>query len=1006
LAIHGSSGVGKTRTVFEALKEQPEVKSMVIYSSNEDGFGEVANLLVNYQPAFAIFVADECSVASRVRLSSILRGFRDKVRCICIDNSAERFGSVAPELLVPKPTIPQLQTILKDNFPQIAPERIRAYAQLSEGFVRIAADMCAHYDETIKQAGDMSPIARKLEEYFVARLETEDRRKAVEAIALLKRVKRKGDTPTELDSLCRLLGEDRQTIEQNLAAIKDAPGFVERGALYYRVTPELIASIAFEAAWHRWVENDPDSFLSNLPETIHEPFLERVSEGRNEEVRKIVRDFFRRFADAFTARDLQNIDLVNKLIKLVETDPDTYLPHLRRILETATPDQLGAAVEPDWIGSVRPRRHLVWLAEQFVQFKEFFRECETILFILGVNESEPTISNNSSRIWQQLFRMYLSGSDIPFPARLDILRQRLSTATTENAELLAGAIGGMLEFQAGRILGPPVVAGRIVPAEWSPEPERMVTYVMQAFEFVVAASNHPVPEIASRSRDILLRDIAFFARQGWVDQLRGLLATSPLNEDDRARLVSQLKTYVALAGKPADGKVNEEYKKKLIEWILELEPHSLHSRLIEIVGVRSWDHYGRESEWEAELLKLAGELRASEQLLEKELVWLTSSEALSSFELGFAFGKNESDTERLDKILAASIDRDLGFVRGFIAGLLAIPGFNPGPINQMLDQFEKAKPELTFQLALAGGAKLYVFDRTVRLVSNGKLPHRFLRAFTYWVGSSRVAVDQITTALRLLLPCINAGDESCSAAAMEYLSAALNADNQPEILRTEPELFWNTLEAFTVHPGRQETWWWARIMESILETDPDSCIRLACLALVSDRYALRDDASNLLSAWSTRYPRKIMSAVGQIMLDEKRGVQFFFSKFQFFSTLPLEVVTDWLSEVGEKGAEKIARHLPQPRIDADGNPSVPELTAWVLTRFEKSQRVFSEFCAGVHSFQMYHGDAALVHDAEAMAALKFYDHPIPRIREWARYEFQTAQRNAEFHREADDMYNG
>jgi len=180
--------------------------------------------------------------------------------------------------------------------------------------------MCGNYDDEIRQAGNISPIVGHINDYYRERLGSVERMRALEAIALLKRVKRKGETPTELDCLCELTGTNRQEIEQHLADIKDAPGFVERGELYYRVTPEIIAMIAFESGWKRWAEDREDEFLGRLPEAIQESFLQRVAEGRSAEVRQTVQRFFRRFADSFSARDLvslRNAVLAHRSIRRV-----------------------------------------------------------------------------------------------------------------------------------------------------------------------------------------------------------------------------------------------------------------------------------------------------------------------------------------------------------------------------------------------------------------------------------------------------------------------------------------------------------------------------------------------------------------------------------------------------------------------------------------------------------------------------------------------------------------
>src|SRR5258708_40263150 len=228
--------------------------------------------------------------------------------------------------------------------------------------------------------------------------------------------------------------------------------------------------IAFEAAWRRWAEGREDEFLASVPEEIQEGFLQRVSEGRSVEVRNTVQKFFRRFADSFSARDLVDLDLVNRLLRLIRTDPEQYLPRLREIINAATHEDLTQV--PEWTrGSWGPRRQLVWLAEGFVEFAEFFSDCEDILYVLARHECEPDIANNATKTWQRLFRMQLSGTSLPLSTRLDVLRRRVTTATADNAELIAGALAKTLDFHRSRGLGPAPLARRLVPRDWRPPPD-------------------------------------------------------------------------------------------------------------------------------------------------------------------------------------------------------------------------------------------------------------------------------------------------------------------------------------------------------------------------------------------------------------------------------------------------------------------------------------------------------------------------------------------------------
>jgi hypothetical protein len=131
------------------------------------------------------------------------------------------------------------------------------------------------------------------------------------------------------------------------------------------------------------------------------------------------------------------------------------------------------------------------------------------------------------------------------------------------------------------------------------------------------------------------------------------------------------------------------------------------------------------------------------------------------------------------------------------------------------------------------------------------------------------------------------------------------------------------------------------------------------------------------------------------MLDEERAWNFFSAKFHIFTSLPVDIVTNWLNTHGVEAARKIARHLPAPALDATGAPLLPPLTEFVLATFGDDERVFVEFLAGVHSLQTYMGDIASLHDHEALIASKFLTHPISAVRRWARIELEESRLQAE-----------
>lgn len=718
-------------------------------------------------------------------------------------------------------------------------------------------------------------------------------------------------------------------------------------------------------------------------------------------MRKTVQRFFRRFADDFRPEHLAEIQLVNRFVSLIETDAAVFLPALHRVVEIATHDQLIAG--PDWVSnSWGPRRQLVWTAERFALFPEHFGVCEDILFTLAIHECEPRIGNNATRIWQQLFRLEVSGTALPLVDRLSVLRARLRSAKEAEAELLTGALGQIFDFMGGRVLGPPVVGGKVPPADWRPSGlEEMRASVATGLKLLDDNTYHPVAAIAEGARKTLVQNLVGLARLGWIDDLRLFASASHLTESDNAALASQLKNILTWSKRPnGSSSMTLEYQAKMVEWIIELEPRSLHARLVGIVGADAINHYGREQEWEKELDQLAAELLSNDKEFVKEIEWLTSVEANGAFELGYRLGMLDSSAKLLDPILQRSANRNIALVRGYVAGFLRRPGSDGDIVNLRLNALEKEDPLLSFQIALAGGTRVGVFDRGLRLIKQGRIPVYSLRNFTVWVGDVHTSNEQVVAALRILIPLVATDSFACDVM-VDFLGARLHSGKLQELIESHQSLVWEAISVGVQNPGR-EAWWLARILSAAAPSNQSLAIRLACLALVGDTYDVRLEFENLLSSWASTYPEEVMVGIGALMLDEKIGWKFFASKFHVFDHIPPEVVIGWLESAGVAGARKIARHLPAPYVDTSGAEVIPKLTEFVLSRFEDDDRTFREFCAGTHSFQLYSGDIAAQKEAEAASARPFFNHRLRRIREWARYEYDSGIQQAAFHRELDD----
>jgi hypothetical protein len=354
------------------------------------------------------------------------------------------------------------------------------------------------------------------------------------------------------------------------------------------------------------------------------------------------------------------------------------------------------------------------------------------------------------------------------------------------------------------------------------------------------ATQHPILAISKGATDALLRDLDALTRGGWVNEIRQFVGTSHLDESGKAALASNVKQFLALEKHFEDNRIEPKHRAVLEDWIKELEPKSFHGRLVGSVGCNARNQFGREQEWDIELDGLATELLGDADRFNAELDWLTSPDAANAFELGSKVGAHDASASLIDKIITRSQGRAIAFVRGYIAGLLYTANVDSVVVSTRLDKLEEDDPLLSFQIALAGGSRVKVFDRSIRLIKAGKIPAHNLRNFSHWVGDVHVTNEQVAEAIRLLLP-LAAKDSFACDVMVDFLGARLHAGQINAFLQGDNELIWEAISTAIRNPGR-ETFWLEKVFHVVAPTDHSRAIRLACEALVSDNLEFTHEA--------------------------------------------------------------------------------------------------------------------------------------------------------------------
>ena len=1012
LSIQGKAGVGKTRMVSETLLKNPHAAKSAVYSNNDVDVESLVHTLVASPNSRAIIIADECSLESKMRISDAIAGHLNRLRVIAIDNRGETARTIDPQLSLKEIPDDLVQKILRANFKDVPDDRIRMYANLSKGFVGLAAGLCA-FDKEFLAAGHVEPTTQ-ITDYYLLRLD-EEQRTATEALSLFLNVGFKNapgiedGTRKQTDFVCSFSGIPRPRFEGIVNKLHDTPGYVGRAGRYYYVTPDIIAHVAFGFAWRRFVQGDPETFIREIPPNMVLAFVKRVSEFGGKDERKIVSDYFRSWVDGLSPSELSSANVVKKLESVAEASPDVVLPILRRKVEVATDKEL-ADIRGDWDGqNWGARRTLIWLMERLAAFKEHFFDCETILFRLALAESEPKIGNNATAVWAEQFRILLSGTEVAFPERLSLLKKRLLTNNVKESDLALKALYSILNDYPTKTIGPKIVSGRIAPESWEPKTrEEYRTCYDSVVAMLVELSKNPKNSMNLKCQDIAIRYCRTLLNQKKLDSLKTIFA-EPIPEDTRLTLDSAIMDFIYFDTERFEKAAQKEYLEQVAKWKDSLKPTDFHGKMADLVGKDAWDYsiQGKEEVWEKNLQDVARDLLKDPPLFDAELLWLTSSRAKSAFYFGRQLGNLDSGGVQLLRILdASSKARTSALARGYVLGLMQNHPELIAEINNQLDLRMNSEPVFVYELAVTGGKRLNALSRTLKLIDSGVLSIQYLESFAYGSISTELLPDELIDIFQRLIAFNRKGDSNALVVGEKLLSGRFGTGKIPEkealiLDENVKSIVWDFLKEMTSSkPDLNVGHWWKSAIESQLEADPSRAIEICALGLICDNFSIRQGAKEILSAASVKHAALILEKLEPVMFSETTGFHFYLDHFRdIFQPMPPVVIQSWVDAKGIEAARKIARHLTSPYIEENGDLTVPGLTLHVLDKFGDDETVFREFMAGRHSGQMYTGDLAKAYDDEAEQAKKFFNHSNKHIRDWANEEYKSGKNSASYWRE-------
>jgi pimeloyl-ACP methyl ester carboxylesterase len=465
LRVTGLSGLGKTRLVYEAsLKAEKSLPHQIIYF---DAAPESVNILGWIRDAIrkgaeGTIIVDNCSVDLHFRLQTEVEREDSFICLVTIDYSPERVQGV-PMIRLERFSDADISALLAPIYREkISDVEMRKIVTFAQGFPQMAVLLANARLNDDPDLGILTDdlIATKL--LWGNSTPSSEHQRILQGCALFETFGVDENVSDQFKFIAdKVVCLDEDLVYQCLQEFTER-GLIDRRGRFAQLVPKPLA-VRLAAKWWKQSQRARQlKLIEELPEVMEGSFCAQIARMDTlPEVKELTAQLcgaqgpFGRAEVLFSRRG-------SMLFRaLVEVNPGATAGMIRRIIESATSDELGA-IKGD------ARRNLVWGLEKLSVRLETFESAAYCLLRLAIAENE-TWSNNATGQFCQLFRIQLSGTQAPPTKRFAFLNSILALNEDGFTLMVVKALSSGLELGGGvRTVGAEYQGINSKIEEWQP----------------------------------------------------------------------------------------------------------------------------------------------------------------------------------------------------------------------------------------------------------------------------------------------------------------------------------------------------------------------------------------------------------------------------------------------------------------------------------------------------------------------------------------------------------
>jgi hypothetical protein len=1020
IRIIGHSGLGKSRLVYETLKDIDGAFQSIVYYEVDAKEDDIIQFVRDNKGNFdGILVIDNCELHLHNRLKDEITHELSCFKLITIDYNVEEKNSTnGQKYFFLDNTLYQdvVHQILQKKYGGglLAPKHIEDIARYSDGYPIMAVYFA---DAKLEGVQDFTKLDSTIKERLVFGRDWEKKEQLQDKYSVIKSCAIFKEFGYPFLDVRKLFGEEEHNYRKEqskfiygtLCSPAITPeafvqacdyfknkGILERRGRTYSVKPNPLAIKLAEEWWISLFDNS-DTLKVILPEIqkvgLTDAFVQRLQYlDQVPEAQDMVGKYFG-LKGPFGAAEVLNTDVGSHLFRyVVDVNP-------KATVETLAFHYLDKSKE-ELLNVKYGRRNLVWALEKLCFYKETFDTAAKILMGFAVAENEQ-IGNNSTNQFLQLFHMWLPGTEADLNARIKIIEYAIGKKNDDYIKLAIEAIGRAFKIDYFNRFGTPERRGSgLSLIDYQPKNENeVIDYLLTNLSLLEKLSvDYPQfieqikHEISSSQRALL------YFNQG--DKLKPIIKNIHTAYPEGWEASIDTLNRVLKYEKRLTDK-SKEIGKEILEL---LQPTDLRNKLKLYVALPSWDSAELETGGYKDLAQEKAEKFAAEFSKEtiKEIIPHLDVILTGEQRQAFSFGKVLGETVNFDRsIVDAAISTleksDLRYHNAtFIGGYLFSA---KDDIKREIIKVIKEKKSLARHAFYLTRVWLVNLDDVLELFSILEEGNATIDGFDQFLWGNAFkdfSVENITKVCKKIFDFSDLGKCVAISILFQYSS---DEKKWPDVEDLIIELLSN--HNYLLNQERKKgnyDYNWSECVTKILNASNNEHFAKIISAQIYE--ALKKDhfissdyfLKNIARLLSEKYFKIFFDAISPAFVEKTGGayisVKFLFGAdnghrgILFNSNHNNDIIIDFCRR-NPAAARRIAYMMPIYDDDGNGNVKWHPLALIILKEFSLQEGLFEEFSANFNSYFVA-GSLIPFYEKQLKLVSLLIDDDTPSLRTWAR----------------------